>query len=110
MLVTTSDCKPTFLCLQAGNEDLSPSHRTFFETDDPCSQYRRIMRGFRRSAFSATSSDLLLAGLSASKARREGDSACPGDARGDGATEDNRLMRVENPMHSVHYPFVKTSE
>ncbi len=31
MLVTTSDYKPTFLCLQAGNEDLSPSHRTFFE-------------------------------------------------------------------------------
>jgi hypothetical protein len=31
MLVTTSDCKPTFLCLQAGKEDLFPSHRTFFE-------------------------------------------------------------------------------
>jgi hypothetical protein len=30
MLSTTSDSTPTRLCLQAGNDDLSPSGRAYF--------------------------------------------------------------------------------
>src|SRR6266852_3390378 len=62
MLVTTSDGTPTRLCWQAGDGDFSPSRRACFWTDDLSSQYsRRMIRGFRTRAFSATSSDLLRA-------------------------------------------------
>jgi transposase len=43
MLVTTSDCTPTRLCLQAGDEDHSPSRRACFCTDDLSSQYSWIV-------------------------------------------------------------------
>jgi len=40
MLSTISDCTATLLCLQAGDEDRSPSRSACFWTDDPSSQYR----------------------------------------------------------------------
>ena len=40
MLSTTSDSTPTLLCLQVGEEDLSPSCSAIFRTDDPSSHYR----------------------------------------------------------------------
>ena len=72
---------------------------------------RRMIRGFRRNAFSATSSDLLLArSVSVQSRERGGVRFGPGD---EAVVERLKAKAYqtrdegENPIHSVRYPFVK---
>ena len=73
-----------------------------------------MIRGFRRNAFSAMSSDLLRAwSVGVQSRERGGVRFGPGD---EAVVERPKTKACQprdegkNPMHSVRYPFVKMSE